>query len=94
MLRSASQEPGWSVAGSPLPQALILFGQRLPDELRLRQLDILSWTEPESAPTKSAVAQPTIRVGVKRARPRSTPVITTSGHILARRQLRAKTTTR
>jgi hypothetical protein len=61
----------------------ILFRQRLTDELRLCRLDILLWTEPESAPTKSAVAQPTISVVVKRVRTNGTPVFTTSGHILA-----------
>jgi hypothetical protein len=92
--RAAAQEPGWSVADSPLPQALFLICQQLNYELRLRQLDILLWTAPESAPTMSAVVQPTIRIGVKRARTRRPPVFMTSGHILAWRPLYAKTTAR
>jgi hypothetical protein len=63
-----SQAAELSVAGSPLPQALILFRQRLTCELRLRQLVILLWTAPESVPTNLAVAQPMIVADVENAR--------------------------
>jgi hypothetical protein len=75
MARSMCQVAELSVTGSPLPQALILLRQRLPCELRLRQLDILSWTALESVSTNSAVAPPTISVVVEFARgPAPAPV--------------------
>ena len=81
-----------SVTGSPLPQALILLRQRLLDELRLRQLDILSWTAPESVPTNSAVAQPTILVVVELARGPAGAPWSTSRHIPTFPRLHAKMT--
>jgi len=67
VVRLTSQVAELSVAASPLPQALILIGQRLTDEPCLRQLVILSWTAPESVPTNPAVAHLAITVVVELA---------------------------
>ena len=66
--RSTFQAAGLSVAGSPLPQALIPLRQRLACRASSAPADILLRTTPESVPTNSAVAQPTIAVVVELAR--------------------------